>query len=205
MTIDQYGITLKRLTLDDIELVRTWRNTPEIRKTMNFQEHITPEMQLNWFHSINNPLNYYFLIIYNNKAIGVINAKNISLEHGTAEGGIFVWEQQLENDLIPVYASLTLMNAAFKKLSFFKKFIIQVRKDNPKALTYNAILGYTINEQLSSETSYLLELSKEDFLEHTEKLNNVAQKLTEDYALPRMNGIYDSQIHLSDFQTIFNP
>jgi hypothetical protein len=32
MTLEQYGILLKRLELDDLELVRKWRNDPEIQK-----------------------------------------------------------------------------------------------------------------------------------------------------------------------------
>ena len=60
MIVRKYGITLRRLALEDIELVRQKRNSQEIRQVMHFKDEITPEMQLKWFESINNFENYYF-------------------------------------------------------------------------------------------------------------------------------------------------
>lgn len=196
MTLEQYGILLKRLELDDLELVRKWRNDPEIQKTMNFRNHITEQMQIDWFQSINNALNYYFIVICDGVKIGLINAKNISIENKTAEGGIFIWDKDYVNGLQPVYASLCLMNSAFKSMDFFQKFIVHVRKDNPKAITYNTMLGYQINEEMSTKESYFMELSKEYFLEHTERLNKVAQKLTNDFDNPRIKGVFNKHLHL---------
>ena len=87
LTIEQYGIILKRLEFEDIELVRRWRNHPKIRKRMSFKKHISKEMQKAWFDSINNKYNYYFLIEYQGRYIGVIDNKKINEEDFTAEGG----------------------------------------------------------------------------------------------------------------------
>ena len=92
MIVEQYGIKLKRLTFQDIELVRKWRNHPDIRKRMAFKKHITQRMQEAWFNSINNKFNYYFLIEYKGKHIGVINTKSINLKEMYGEGGIFIWD-----------------------------------------------------------------------------------------------------------------
>ena len=66
LTLYQYGVTLKRLEINDIEEVRSWRNFHYIQNKMQFTEDISSEMQLIWFNSINNKLNYYFIIIDQN-------------------------------------------------------------------------------------------------------------------------------------------
>ena len=47
--IIKYGITLKKLALEDIEMIREWRNSPKIRAIMQNYEYITKEKQLAWF------------------------------------------------------------------------------------------------------------------------------------------------------------
>jgi len=200
MIIEQFGVKLKRLTLDDIELVRHWRNDPQIQKTMNFREHITSEMQVKWFHSINNPFNYYFLIEYKGEFVGVINAKNVSETEKCGEGGIFVWEKREEFEMASVFASLTILNTVFKKMDFFQKSIIQVRRDNPKAIYYNSMLGYQENKRLSTEEICFFEMDKQNYHDYTEKLNKVAAQLTRDFELPRMYGVYDETLYLPIFQ-----
>ena len=58
MIIRKYGISLERLTEEDIELVRQHRNSEFIRKRMFYQKMITEEEQKKWFQSINNDFNY---------------------------------------------------------------------------------------------------------------------------------------------------
>lgn len=200
MIIKQFGITLKRLTLEDIELVRTWRNDSEIKKSMNFREHISKDMQLKWFHSINNKFNYYFLIYYKGVAIGVINAKNVDEQQKIGEGGIFIWDTREEFSLAPVYASLTMLNTVFKRMDFFEKSIIQVRRENEKAIYYNTVLGYKENPELSTDEVLFFELTKERFYQYTERLNKITQKLTNDFEEPRMQGDYSPEYHLAVFE-----
>ena len=57
MIITGYGIVLRRLTLEDIEQVRHWRNDPEINRWMIYQDRITSKQQREWFETINNPFN----------------------------------------------------------------------------------------------------------------------------------------------------
>ena len=64
MKFFKYGITLERLKKEDIELVRQWRNSDPVRMNMNYQEIISPEKQLEWFHSINNENFHYTFVPY---------------------------------------------------------------------------------------------------------------------------------------------
>ena len=80
MIIKKFGITFKRLEKNDIELLRQWRNAPSISQYMEYREHITPEMQEEWFESVNNNNNLYFIIEYKGKKIGPTNGKDIDWE-----------------------------------------------------------------------------------------------------------------------------
>lgn len=190
MIIEQYGIRLKRLTINDIELVRKWRNHPKIQSKMGYRKHISKEQQLRWFHSINNPLNFYFLIEYQGKDIGVINTKNIDYQEKSGEGGIFVWEENLEQEFIPTYASLCLLNFSFFVLGFNKSFI-QIIPSNYRAISYNKNLGYVLlpGQEKAKNPYYLL--TKEDYQEKTKKINEIARKMTKSSDLPIVFGVFD--------------
>jgi hypothetical protein len=62
MIIRNFGITLSQLTLEDIELVRYWRNSKEISSVMEYQKFITEEEQKMWYNSLNPLSDFYFLI-----------------------------------------------------------------------------------------------------------------------------------------------
>ena len=88
MILKGYGIILKRLTEDKIELVRHWRNHPKIQQYMEYKEYITEAMQRDWFNHINNDSNYYFVIQYKEKEIGLINIKDIDFTRWDSGTGV---------------------------------------------------------------------------------------------------------------------
>ncbi|GAB4202158.1 MAG: hypothetical protein Fur0023_07660 [Bacteroidia bacterium] len=174
MIVKQYGLTYIRVREEDIELIRYWRNRDFIRHTMQFQEYITPSMQKQWFQKINNKYNYYFLIEYDNKKIGLINCKDTDANR-VAEGGIFLWEKEYWNTPIPAFASLTMLQAIFEEFESGDTSIITVLKDNLHALKFNQYLGYSIFYE--TEKTYKLRLTKDDYYTKTYKLKKAAQIL----------------------------
>lgn len=171
MIIKKYGIILQRLSEEDIELVRYWRNQPEIRQKMAYRGHITSEMQQQWFDGVNTKYNYYFVIIYEGRKIGLINTKNVNMQDKYGEGGIFIWEQELWNTYVPSLASLALLEFTFKVLEFSNKSFIQILHSNSAAIKYNKAIGYVlIPGQESIENQWYI-LIKEDFLKRFDKLD----------------------------------
>lgn len=167
MKISKLGITLSRLTYDDIELLREKRNLFPIRKKMFYQKKISKEEQKIWFKSINNHLNYYFIISNNESKVGLIHGKIISFEKGIAEGGIFLWEDGEGYEFISVKASLIMAELTFNLLGL-NETQAKVRTDNPKAIAYNKLLGYNILYQNEVETS--MTLSKEGYHASSNKI-----------------------------------
>ncbi len=163
MTIEKYGVTLKRLTVDKIELVRNWRNDPKISQYMEFRDYITPEMQAKWFAKINNDQNYYFIIEYKGKEIGLTNVKDIDYGAKTGEGGIFIYDDSFLNSDIPFRVIFALNDFCFDELHL-EKMIAHIMSDNKRAIDFNRVLGYKKDESSPESGKMVYILTKEDYL-----------------------------------------
>lgn len=142
---------------------------------MVYREFITSEMQYDWFLSINNCLNYYFIIEFENEFVGLINAKNYNPEFGFGEGGIFIGEKEFEDSFAAVFASLTLLNFVFYLLPEVNHSTIKILKSNKRAIHYNKLLGYIEKPGAIFEHDQLYVLTKERFMKHGLKLNKTAK------------------------------
>ena len=107
LILEQYGVRLVRIQEKDIELVRNWRNQSDIANYMEYRNFITPEAQKIWFQSIDNKNNYYFIIEYEGKQVGLINAKNFNSDLGFGEGGIFISDKEYINSFAAVFALIS--------------------------------------------------------------------------------------------------
>lgn len=170
LVFKQYGIELRRIKYEDIELIRYWRNHPNIRKYMGYQKKITKKQQKEWFQKIDNKFNYYFLIVMNETPFGVINTKDVNLTDRYAEGGIFIWEEKYINSPYPVMASLILLDFIFNEIEFAELSFVRVLESNIKAQNYNKQLGYVkLPNQESVENQWYV-LSKEKYNRNSKKL-----------------------------------
>ena len=179
MIVKKYGIELHRLKIEDVELVRQKRNEKAIREKMFYQKIITFEEQKKWFESINNIYNYYFVIHYNNKKVGLIHGKIHSFEEGIAEGGIFIWDEETYNSIVPVISSVCMADITFFIMNM-KKTIADVRIENKIALDYNLKLGYEVVSEHAKENRLRLELTKDNYLKKARKIRGIVKKIGED-------------------------
>lgn len=177
LTIKQYGITLTRINPNDIELVRYWRNRQSVNVYMDYREYITPEMQVKWFKSVNNKFNYYFIIEFEGKKVGLINAKNFSYENGFGEGGIFIWDENYINSFAAVFSTLALLNFVFFKIKLCKLSQARILHDNDRAKHYNQLIGYKLAADQEKVFNQLYTLSLDDYLKNGNKLNEAAKIL----------------------------
>jgi UDP-4-amino-4,6-dideoxy-N-acetyl-beta-L-altrosamine N-acetyltransferase len=164
-----------RVTEEDIELIRQWRNHPDIMNTMQFREPITPEMQKKWFNSINNINNFYYIIHYKNEKIGLINNKNTDWKTRSSEAGIFIWNHNYE--FAPLLASLLLCEIGFYIFQGGDSYI-QTLRTNLKAIEYNHMLGYELFEDDMSKDTCMYKLNRASFETNTRKLREAALKLS---------------------------
>ena len=169
MEITKYGVTLKRLTEDKIEMVRNWRNDPKIQQYMEFRDYITPEMQQAWFKRINNDNNYYFIIIWEGREVGLINIKDIDYTKKIGEPGIFIYDDDCLNSDVALRASLCRDDFIWDVLKL-EKMYIHVMRDNKRAIKFNLFRGYKLEEGQETVLNQLYSLAKED-AKNNKKIN----------------------------------
>jgi UDP-4-amino-4,6-dideoxy-N-acetyl-beta-L-altrosamine N-acetyltransferase len=156
-------VTLDRLKRDEAELVRTWRNSPEIRRHMIYREHITSEQQTKWFDSIDNETNYYFLVRHNGRAIGVVNLKSVNRANGTAEAGVFFGEpHDAARGVVALAAAFALIEFAFGSLGLVR-LQARVLRENSRAIRYNLTIGYEVQAGQELEENPLYSLTPERY------------------------------------------
>jgi len=163
MKLEKYGVILNRVTHDKIEMIRSWRNDPKISKYMENREFITPNMQEKWFEKTNNDCNYFFIIEFENKEVGLVNIKDIDYEKKIGEGGMFIYDDEYLNSDVSFRASLCICDFFFEDLNLEMK-IAHVLNDNKRAIKYNLMLGF--EEQQNQENIYnkVYNLNKENYL-----------------------------------------
>jgi hypothetical protein len=110
--------------------------------------------------------------------------KKKGLEREVFLSGRTTWE----NEYIPALASLCLLNAVFLELNLFNKSFVQILRSNTRAQFFNHQLGYVLipGQEFNKNPYYLL--TKEDYLEKTDKLRTIAQKMFGNNALLRISG-----------------
>ena len=173
MKITRYGISLQRMTQHDAELVRQWRNDKKISQFMFYKGEITKTMQDEWFASIDNDQNFFFIISHKNIPVGLINISSIDWENKTAYTGLFIYEDKFLSTDIPVMASLAMLDV------FFLLFDIQlvyakVKGNNKVAHNYNSSLGFARTKKIEFGLGYEYMLQKEIYLLEAKQIRNAA-------------------------------
>jgi len=176
MKLSKYGIVLNRLREQDAELVRRWRNSPTISQFMEYRDHITPEMQKEWFKSVNNINNFYFIIEYPQEQIGLINSSHVEWDTVSSEGGIFLWDEKYYETFVPVWASLCLLETTYFVLNAGKS-VIKTLRDNERAKKLNLHLGYELMEGQEEVYNQQYVMTPESFRLHAPKLIRAASLL----------------------------
>jgi RimJ/RimL family protein N-acetyltransferase len=167
--ISKYGVTLKRLTHDKIELVRNWRNDPKISQYMGTRNYITAEMQEKWFERINNKYNYHFIINYDMEEVGSVNIQNVDFSDKCGEPGIFIYDDKYLNTDVGVRSNLCMLYFAFETLKLDYLYI-HVMSDNKRALQFNKAFGYIMQEGEENKVKQRLTLTKERYQEYSKRL-----------------------------------
>ena len=168
MIIQKGDIRFIRLKEGDIELVRKWRNSPEITQFMEFRDFISEDMQQEWFESIDTIYNMYYLIEYKGEKVGLINGKNINWEEMSMEAGVFYWKKELYNSEVPIVA--TLIFGDLGVISGGLTSYAHILRDNSRAIRFNKMIGFELCDDQENVENQLYKMSKESYLAHSKRL-----------------------------------
>jgi RimJ/RimL family protein N-acetyltransferase len=179
MKICKYGITLNRLSKEDLEFVRQKRNENEAHSSEESQIEITPEMQLEWFESINNFENFYYIIEYKGAKIGMLNNKKLDWKARTSESSLFLWDKSLADTIVPTLASLCMIEVVFYYLNWNASYI-RIHSDNITAIENAASLGYELSEGKETVDNQIYYLTRDLFETKGKNAQAEAQKYIEE-------------------------
>lgn len=145
MEITFLNYKLVKIQSKDIELLRNWRNN-EVQHFMIYKEYITEEMQQKWFESIDNYNNFFFIIYKDDKAIGLIDIKNIDWKLLTADTGIYIAIQKYRESEAPI-ASVVMSAVFMKNILQINTVYGKSLSNNKSAIAYNLSIGFKIVEK----------------------------------------------------------
>lgn len=167
LVLEGYGVTLRRLTHDKIEMLRQWRNDPKIQQHMFYREYITPEMQERWFANLDQHTNFYFIVEYDGMEIGLINVKNVDYEKRYGESGVFIYEDKYLNTDVAYRAHLVMFDYMYEVLKLDYTYS-HMLPDNSRAVRFMEFLGGVVVERHG--TSLYCELHAEKYLNNKNRL-----------------------------------
>lgn len=128
-------VSLRKITLEDTDLIVKWRNNERVRNNFVFKEVFTRELHETWFKTkIMTGLVEQFIICENdndNKPVGSVYFRDIDKEEKSAEYGIFIGE---DDAISKGYGNETAVLA----LTYAKE-TIGLKKVFLKAFAYNEV------------------------------------------------------------------
>jgi len=176
MVIERYGIKLIKIRAEQIDEVRKWRNSPSISDFMEYQEYITSDMQKRWFLSLNELSDFYFVIEYKGKLMGLIHTSAIDWNTKEGHSGLFIWDKKFQNTHIPVLASLSMVDFFFGFCNL-EKIFAKVKRSNLIAVKYNKNLGFQRCTDQSNKEFLEYRLDAEQYFNTTRELHRLAEEV----------------------------
>ncbi len=118
------GVTLRKITEDDLGTIMNWRMSEAVTKYMNTNPKLTLESQKRWYESLcradGQPAakSRYWMILVDGAAAGVINLADIDWDKGTSSWGYYVGEEKLRSLKLAISLEMSLYDYVFETLGF---------------------------------------------------------------------------------------
>lgn len=142
ITFCRYGIELKEVGPQDLELVRQWRNDPKISSLMLDQTYISEQRQRAWFEKISaSDRDYYFVARFKGQAIGVAALTAIDKENASCEPTLYIYVDEYRNNIIPFCVAFALNDMAFEQFAL-QKLYGKIFIDNTASARFHETCGY---------------------------------------------------------------
>jgi UDP-4-amino-4,6-dideoxy-N-acetyl-beta-L-altrosamine N-acetyltransferase len=176
----KYGITFIELSDSphDYQLLRTWRNHPEIRQWMVFRDEITSEMQESWFRALDPKRESYSIIWNRTERIGLTQLRHIDAETRSAEGGIILFKPEFQNGLYAHRAALAGMDWNFVSRGL-ETLRVTVLKVNSRARRLVRSLGYVLRDPDPDGATLVGEVTAEQYFRAAEKWRAIVRAESE--------------------------
>lgn len=133
---------LRPLDSEYLELVRTWRNSPEVAQYMYTADTISTEQQQDWYARITQDSTVkYWLIYHQERPVGVANLYAISQRNRSCYWAFYLGEPALHGSGIGAKVELAVLEYVFEELKL-NKLSCEVFISNEKVITMHEKFGF---------------------------------------------------------------
>ena len=135
-------ISLKLLTSEDLELVRNWRNSPEVSSYMYTDSHISEDQQKAWFEKIKHLENCrYWIIEFNNQKVGLASLTDINRTLNSCYWAFYLGDTSIRGGGIGAKIEYNVIEYVFNQLNL-NKLRCEVFVTNDKVIRMHEKFGF---------------------------------------------------------------
>lgn len=135
-------IELSKVTADDIELIRNWRNSEEVASYMYTEEKISAEDQKKWFDKIStDPTSEYWIIKYNGKKLGLASITGINKTLSSCYWAFYLGDTSVRGAGIGGKVEYKVLSYVFEELKLHK-LRCEVFTFNDKVISMHEKFGF---------------------------------------------------------------
>lgn len=114
-------IVLRDVRPEDKEMIRNWRNLPEVAKHMYTDYYITPEKHDKWFQGIfNDPARRYWIITCDQEDVGLVNLYNIDHKNKRCYWAFYIASPNVRGKGVGGFVEYSILRYVFDELNFNK-------------------------------------------------------------------------------------
>ena len=136
--IEQYGIRLRPMQRTDLEMIRQYRNRPDMRRWMTTDHEIQRDEMESWFGNLPEDSEYW-IVEYEGRTVGQANLKAIGPD--VADPGYMFWDEEFQAGGGVPRVVLALFSYAFN-VRKVRKLLGWTACDNNRALRLAKGMGF---------------------------------------------------------------
>lgn len=133
---------LRDVRAEDKEMIRQWRNSPEVARYMYTDHYISEEEHERWFqNALKDPKRKYWIIIYERKAMGLVNLYDIDAKNKRCFWGLYISSEDVRSRGMGGFIEYQVMKYVFDDLEF-NKLCCEALAGNTRAINFYKSFGF---------------------------------------------------------------
>lgn len=135
-------IALRDVRPEDKDMIRNWRNLPEVRQYMYTDHIITPEEHERWFQGIfGDPTRRYWIIVLDGEDVGLVNLYNIDRRNLRCYWAFYVASPSTRGKGVGSFVEYSVLRYVFDDL-LFNKLCCEVLVSNQPVIDMHKNFGF---------------------------------------------------------------
>jgi len=135
-------VELIPLQMEHLEILRAWRNMPEISQHMFNEGFITEAQQKEWFHNMTiDPGQLHWIVQYKNEFVGAVSLNAINQKFKTCSWGFYIGNLKFRGEGLGYKMLYRLLIKVFEEMQF-NKIIAEVLNNNQLSIKLHETLGF---------------------------------------------------------------